>query len=79
MENFNKTNLTSKDGFWVMFYFLKEHYDLTSGEITVGELLSLCEPFEDGAPADSSMIEYWNEALNKYRKNKKPHFKHLKK
>ncbi len=74
---FNNYNLTAEDGFWIMFHFLKEHYDLTSGEITIGELLSLCEPIVDGEPADVSMIGYWNEALVKYFKNGKPEFKKI--
>ena len=82
--NFNKETLTSEDGFWTMFYFLKEHYDLAGGEFDLSDILSACEPMDwsgsgEKIPADSSMIEYWNEALEKYRKQGKPIFKQLKK
>ncbi len=61
--DFDKNELTSEQGFRCMVHFLNEHYKLTSGQITVGELISLCQNFEDDAPADLSMIEYWNNSV----------------
>jgi hypothetical protein len=29
MEEFENANLTIEEGFWVMFYFLQKHYDLS--------------------------------------------------
>ncbi|MCZ4408350.1 hypothetical protein O3Q51_05990 [Cryomorphaceae bacterium 1068] len=77
---FEDKQISSEDGFWTMFYFLKEHYDLSGGAFELSDILSACEPVKRlnpalVIPADSSMVHYWNEALDKYRKNGKPDFK----
>lgn len=66
-----------------MWYFLKEHYDLSGGQFDISDILSASQPMEfdakghfDGkvlgnrtiAPADSGMVSFWNEAIEKYRK-----------
>ena len=70
---FSTEQISIEDGFWTMFYFLKAHYDLS-------DVLSTCQPAKRKnpalvLPADSSMVEYWNEAIEKYRKEGKPNFK----
>ena len=84
MEQFKNANLSGEDAFWVMWYFLKEHYDLSGGKFDVSDILSASEPMEfnsnghiDGkilgnritAPADNGMISFWNEAIEKFIKN----------
>lgn len=87
MIDFSKEKLTAQDAFWVMFYFLKEQYDLTQEDFPVSDILSPCEPIEynengifDGeykgnrrmAPADQGMITLWNEAIEKYKNSGMP-------
>ena len=77
---FKNDKITSEEGFWAMFYFLKKHYDLSGGKFDLTDILSACEPVDwsgtgEKLPADNSMIAYWNEALEKYRKEGKPDFK----
>ena len=82
MLTFKDETLTAEDAFWVMWYFLKEHYDLSGGAFDLSDILSASEPIgflENGhinfanpeigkmAPADSGMIEFWNDAIAKYR------------
>jgi hypothetical protein len=93
MIKFKGTTLSSEDAFWVMWYFLKEHYDSSSGQFDVSDILSASEPTEfdidghiDGnvlrdrniAPADSGMISSWNEAIEKFEKEGIPPTKKLK-
>ena len=83
MEQFIKANLNSEEAFWVMWYFLQEHYDLSGGTFDVSDILSASEPMEfdsdghtDGKvlgnrtirPSDSGMVSFWNEAIEKYKK-----------
>ena len=84
MTEFKQGNLSTEDAFWVMWYFIKEHYDLSDGTFDVSDILSACEPmdwYKDGIkrPADNGMIDFWNEALDKYKKEGKPDWKELKK
>jgi len=44
MIKFKEAQLTSEDAFWVMFYCLKEHYDLSGGTFDVSDILSASEP-----------------------------------
>ncbi len=82
-NRFRKTQLSEEEAFWVMFYFLKEHYVVSGGHFDVSDILSASEPMakiEDSLmPADSSMIDYWQEAVDKLRKDGPPEFKQFKK
>ena len=83
MENtFLEDKITIEEGFWTMFYFLKEHYDLSGGEFDVSDILSASEPVTISGtsikvPADSGMISFWNEAFEKYKQNGIPPLKEL--
>ena len=84
MTEFKKDNLTTEEAFWVMRYFLQEHYELSDNTFEVCDILSATEPLdwdESGIkrPADSGMIDFWNEALEKFKKQGKPNWKELKK
>ena len=83
MAEFKDDKLTSEDAFWVMFYFLQEHYELSENTFDVSDILSASEPMDwNGTgikrPADSGMIDFWNDAIEKYRKQGKPDWKKLK-
>ena len=83
MIEFKKENLTVEDAFWVMKNFLQKHYELSNNTIEISDLLSFIEPMdwngsEVKVPADSSMIEYWNEAFEKYKNEGKPDWKKIK-
>ncbi len=86
-NNFTYNKLTEEEAFWVMRYFLEEHYELSLGQFDVSDILSATQPFEfddngnfDGevkgkrriAPADSGMVWHWNEAVKKYREQGRP-------
>lgn len=73
MEQFIKTDLTHEEAFWVMWYFLKQHYELSGGQFNIRDILSASQPMEfnadghiDGkitgnrtiAPADSGMVSF---------------------
>jgi len=84
MTEFKTESLSSEEAFWVMFYFLQEHYELSENTFDVSDILSASEPMDwDGSgikrPADSGMIDFWNEALEKFRKQGKPECKRLEK
>jgi len=84
MTKFKDENLSNEEAFWVMYYFLKEHYELSENTFDVSDILSASEPMDwDGTgikrPADSGMIDFWNKALEKFRKQGKPEWKQLKK
>ncbi|MGZ3864354.1 MAG: hypothetical protein ACXVPN_03875 [Bacteroidia bacterium] len=89
---FKTENLTAEESFWVMYYFLEEHYNLSDGQFVVSDILSASEPmaFDDKghfdltgtrqefvAPADRAMISFWNDAIEKYRRNGRPGLKTL--
>lgn len=84
---FVKEQLTAEESFWVMFYFLEGHYELSGGHFDLSDVLSASQPFEfnekghfDGqvlgnrkvAPADSAMISDWNAAIKKFREQGRP-------
>jgi len=46
MVQFTKTELTAENAFWVMWYFLKEHYDLSGGTFDISDILSASQPIE---------------------------------
>ena len=86
-NNFSNDKLTEEEAFWVMFYFLEGHYELSDGQFDISDILSASQPFEfdkrghfDGqvhanrrtAPAGSGMIWHWNEAVKKFREQGKP-------
>ncbi len=84
MTKFIEDNLTTEDAFWVMWYFLQEHYELSNNSFELSDVLSASEPFDwNGSgikrPADDGMVVFWNEALEKYRKLGKPDWKQMKK
>ena len=84
MTEFKKDNLTTEDAFWVMWYFLQEHYELSNNTFDVSDILSASEPMDwNGSgikrPADSAMIDFWNEALEKFWKQGIPDWKKIKK
>jgi hypothetical protein len=87
MIDFSKEQLTAEEAFWVMFYFLKEHYDLSEGTFDVSDILSASEPVEFNsighfdtkvtgkrpmAPIDHGMISFWNDAIEKYKRDGVP-------
>ncbi|MET4104688.1 hypothetical protein [Hymenobacter sp. UYP22] len=80
---FAQTDLTAEDAFWVMWYFLEEHYSLSNNTFDVSDILSASEPgFLDEltgrpVPTDSGMISFWNEAVEKYRQQGPPPMKIL--
>ena len=77
-SEFLNGEMTIEDGFWTMFYFLKSHYDLSNNTFDVSDILSASEPFwDEKRPADSGMIDFWNEALENYRKEGRPPIKQL--
>lgn len=74
---FAQTNLTAEDAFWVMHYFLEENRQLSNGTFDISDILSASEPVPIAVtgqlvPADSGMISFWNEAVEKYRKQGPP-------
>jgi cobyric acid synthase len=92
--SFTSDKFTEEDAFWIMWYFLEGHYEISGGEFDVSDILSACQPFEftenghfDGdvkgnrriAPADSGMIWHWKEAIKKYREQGRPKPKSLNK
>lgn len=84
MAEFKDDKLTSEDAFWVMFYFLQEHYELSENTFDVSDILSASEPMDWNRtgikrPADSGMIDFWNDAIEKYKKQGKPDWKKLRK
>jgi hypothetical protein len=87
---FKKDNFTTEDAFWIMYYFLEKHYTLSKGQFDLSDILSASQPtgFDEAghfnltnsenlfiAPADRSMIEYWNEAVDKYKSDGRPGLK----
>lgn len=87
MIDFSKEQLTAEEAFWVMFYFLKEHYDLSEGTFDVSDILSASEPVEFNsmvhfdtkvkgnrpmAPIDNGMISFWNDAIEKFKRDGMP-------
>jgi cobyric acid synthase len=94
MTEFSKETLTEEEAFWVMFYFLEGHYEISGGQFDISDILSASQPFEfdknghfDGkvegnrkiSVADSGMIWHWNEAVKKFRQQGIPKPKALKK
>ena len=84
MSKFKSENLSSEEAFWVMWYFLKEHYDLSNNTFDVSDILGASQPIDwNGSgikkPADSGMIDFWNEAIEKFKKKGIPDFQVLKK
>jgi len=84
MTEFRSDNLTAEDGFWVMWYFLEKHYELSNSTFDVSDILSAAEPVDwDGSgikrPADNGMVDFWNEAVEKYKREGKPDWKQLRK
>jgi hypothetical protein len=86
-NKFSDDTLTEEEAFWVMWYFLQGHYELSGGQFDLSDILSASQPFEfddnghfDGqvkgnrlvAPADSGMVWHWNEAVKKYREHGRP-------
>lgn len=84
---FSKDVLTEEEAFWVMYYFLDAHDELSGGQFSVSDILSASQPFEfdekghfDGqvtgtrrvSPADSKMISDWNNAVKKFREEGRP-------
>lgn len=84
---FSNEQLTAEESFWVMFYFLERHYELSGGHFDLSDILSASQPFEfnkkghfDGqalgyrkvAPADSAMIYDWNAAIKKFKEQGLP-------
>ena len=84
---FSNEQLTAEESFWVMFYFLERHYELSGVHFDFSDILSTSQPFEfnekghfDGqalgyrkvAPADSAMIYDWNAAIKKFKEQGLP-------
>ena len=68
--------ITEKEGYEAMLHMLKAYWSLTdSTDLT--DVLSGGEYLEDGKPADSSMWEYWLEAVKKVKEGVPPLSKEL--
>jgi hypothetical protein len=77
---FSKDTLTAEESFWVMWYFLRENHDLSDGTFDVSDILSASEPVtiigtEIKVPADSGMVSFWNDAIEKFKKDGIPPLK----
>lgn len=87
MIEFENEQLSAQDAFWVMYYFLEEHYKLSGGTFDVSDILAASAPVEFNskghfdtqvtgnrpmAPIDSGMISFWNEAIEKYKREGMP-------
>ena len=46
MSKFKSENLSSEEAFWVMWYFLKEHYDLSNNTFDVSDILGASQPID---------------------------------
>ena len=62
----------------------QEHYELSNNTFDVSDILSASKPMDwygtgIKRPADSGMIDFWNEAIEKYRKQGKPGWKEFEK
>jgi hypothetical protein len=45
-NKFSNEKLTGEEAFWVMYYFLQGHYELSDGQFDVSDILSASQPFE---------------------------------
>ncbi len=59
--------ITEKEGYEAMLHMLKSYWELT-GSNDLTDILSGGEYLNDGTPADSAMWEYWQEAIEKLKK-----------
>ena len=80
MDSFKEGTITIEEGFWTMFYFLHKHWESSNGTFDVSDILSASEPARRNdpkliIPADSAMIDYWHEALEKLKNEGVPGFK----
>lgn len=46
MNEFSIEKLSAEQAFWVMFYFLKKHFDISKGNFDISDILSDSEPVE---------------------------------
>jgi hypothetical protein len=57
-------NLTEKEAFAAMFYYLDSYYDRTKSD-EIGSILGDLTLLADGMPADPAAWEDWNDAVKK--------------
>jgi len=70
--------ITERQGYEAMLYFLTHYYELT-GSNDLTDILSGGEYVEKDIPADSAFWDYWEEAVEKVKKEGPPPFKTLSK
>ena len=46
MNEFSIEKLSAEEAFWVMWYFLKEHYDLSNNTFDVSDILGASQPID---------------------------------
>ncbi len=68
--------ITEKEGYEAMLYMLLNYYELT-GSTDLTDILSGGEYVENDTPADSAFWEYWQEAVEKVKKEGPPPLKKL--
>lgn len=73
---FSEKTITDKEGYEAMLYMLKAYWELTdSNDLT--DILSGGEYILADTPSDSAFWEYWQEAIEKVRKEGSPPLKIL--
>ncbi len=70
------TSITDKEGYEAMLYTLYDYWKLT-GSRDLTDILSGGEYVEEDTPADSAFWEYWQESIEKVRREGPPPFKVL--
>ena len=68
--------ITEKEGYEAMLYMLLNYYELT-GSTDLTDILSGGEYVENDTPADRAFWEYWQEAVEKVKKEGPPPLKKL--
>lgn len=68
--------ITDKEGYEAMLYMLMHYFELT-GSNDLTDILSGGEYVQTDTPADSAFWEYWQEAIERVRKEGAPPLKVL--
>lgn len=71
-KEFDKRKIEVEDGFWAMYYFLRDYHVISDGNFGVADILNLSKPktfrnSEKLLPSDRSIIKQWNEAVRKVK------------
>lgn len=76
MKIISNKNITEKEGYEAMLYMLMNYWELT-GSNDLTDILSGGEYVEQDTPADYAFWEYWQEAIQKVKKDGSPPLKKL--